>query len=869
VANAGLLVWCWWMAPWFDSHSAARFGHFRSLRRNGGICAAGEGALEAGAAKVRLRYPPGLPLAGYSARRGKPSQGVHDPLFARALVLCNGKEKLVVISIDLVAVDKEFKLDLLRRLNNRPVRRLGQLSSRQLILCATHTHSGIGAMARQIPWQLACGRLRPWVREAISRQAERAVRLASSSLKPAYLSSAAVHTTVPFGRSRRGPQDAAFNVRSGLVLKVFRLDHRPLALVCIFAAHPTCLGPENMLVSADFPGYFCGALERKVGAGAVALFLNGAEGDVAPSSPSSRSGFAAAREVGEALAEVAASSPPRRASRRAGPTAGGQVRLASVEFRVSLPRTVRSLFTTRDTLVQAAMLGDVLMLCVPGEMTHACASRIAAQTRALGIGRPVVVGLANDYIGYVLTRGQFMRGGYEAEMSFQGPRLDEALGGAVTSSAMALSDACLDRPGIVRGREWATCGMGSRWAEQGVECLRLVGGPAERGYQHGSLMREEIGELAAREKRWFGEATGLPAGWRAVLRLFFRRYLFVMESRLTPGQVLELHELAQAAGISYEDALFHQFATELAALPFLQNRLGPDDVSSAVACSREWKTGLPASSRAGKPASSLVSALPRPAAAPPVLHAVSFGSAMADLLRESTTVFFSVTGGRRPSLALAATAWPGMIGWPCGMALTGNGGGAEPSATSFSIWPRSTQSRLPMGATVLSEVGHLLASPAPVARMRSSPASLMAALQVRNGEALLTCNGRALERSLWRSDEPMFPTPAEIWKSSIASSAVARLETLEQAVRRAAERGPLDAYSLLDILPANQRSDEALSHAGRPGVVFKAVFQPSTKDFWVSAGPGAAHFNLDWETQKLKRWNASFTSAPESLGGPD
>jgi hypothetical protein len=850
------------MAPWFDSHSAARFGHFRSLRQNGGICAAGEGPLEAGAAKVRLRYPPGLPLAGYSARRGRPSQGVHDPLFARALVLCNGKEKLVVISVDLVAVDKEFKLDLLRRLNNRPVRRLGQLSSRQLILCATHTHSGIGAMARQIPWQLACGRLRPWLREAITRQVERAARLASSSLKPAYLSSAAVHTTVPVGRSRREPKDAAFNVRSGLVLKVFRLDHRPLALVCIFAAHPTSLGPENMLVSADFPGYFCGALERKLGAGAMALFLNGAEGDVAPSSPSGRSGFAAAREVGEALAEAAASSLRlRRASR--------QVRLASVEFRVSLPRTVRSLFTTRDTLVQAAMLGDVLMLCVPGEMTHACASRAAAQTRALGIGRPVIVGLANDYIGYVLTRGQFVRGGYEAGMSLHGPRLDEVLGGAVTSSAMALSDACLDRPGVVRGREWATCGMGSRWAEQGVECLRLIGGPAERGYQHGSLMREEIGELAAQEKRWFAETTGLPAGWRAVVRLFFRRYLFVMESRLTPGQVLELHELAQAAGISYDDALFHQFATELAALPFLQSRLGPDDVSSAVACSREWKTGLPASSRAGLPASGLASALPRPDAAPAVLHAFSFGSAMADLLRESTTVFFSGTGGRRPSLALAATAWPGMIGWPCGMALTGNGGGAEPSATSFSVWPRSTQSRLPMGATVLSEVGHLLGSPAPVARMRSSPASLMAALQVRNGEARLTRNGRALERSLWGSDEPMFPTPAEIRKSSIASSEVARLETLEEAVRRAAERGPLDAYSLLQILPGNGESSGALSRADRTGVVFKAVFQPSTKDFWVSAGPGAAHFNLDWETQRLRRWNASSTSPPESLGRPD
>lgn len=842
-ANAALLGWYWWSAPWMDSYSASRFGHFRSWWQRGGSIIVGDGPLEAGAAKVRLKYPQGLPLAGYAARMGRPSQGVHDPLFARALVLRNGQERLAIIGIDLVAVDKEFKLQLLRRLNSRPLGPLGQLSSRRLILCAAHTHSGIGAMARQIPWQLACGRLRPWVREAILRQVEKAVRLACSRLRPARLASATVSTRVPFGRSRRRQDDIGFNIRSGRIIRVERLDHRPLALVGIFAAHPTCLGPENVLVSADFPGYFCQALERKLGSGATALFLNGAEADVAPSSPSGSSGFAAAREIGEALAEAAASSRPLQ-------RAPGRTRLGSVEFRVALPRTVRSLFTTRSALVQAAVIGNVMMLCVPGEITQACASRVAREARALGIRQPVVVGLANDYIGYVLTREQFMRGGYEAKMSFHGPELAEVLQGALISSAMTLSSACSDRPVIVRGQQWASCGAASRWTEQGVECLRLIGGPAERGYQHGNLMREEINELVAQEKRWFAEATGLPAGWRAILRLYFRRHLFMMESRLTPGQVLELHELARAAGISHEDALFHQFATELAALPFLQSRLGPDDISSAMACLKEWKRGMP----------------PRSRTAPPILLTFSFGSPMADLLRENTTVFFSGTGRRRASL-LAAAAWPGMIGWPCGMALTRNAAG-RPSATSFSIWPRSAQPRLPVETTVLSQVGYLLDSPVWPGKIHSGPVSSMAALQVTNEKARLSCLGYEVERDLWRTNEPIFPTPAEAAKLRVSSSAVARLGALEQSMRHAAERGPLDAYSLLEILPGNGGYGTASGRPGRPGVVFKVVFQPSTRDFWVSIGPGAAHFNLDWEMQKLDRWNASVASSPKSPGGP-
>src|SRR4029077_11662939 len=75
--------------------------------------------LRAGAASVDLAFPPGVPLAGYGsmARRTfpyihgyeyakffKPSSSTHDPVRAKSLVLINGNEKLLFISLDVAGL---------------------------------------------------------------------------------------------------------------------------------------------------------------------------------------------------------------------------------------------------------------------------------------------------------------------------------------------------------------------------------------------------------------------------------------------------------------------------------------------------------------------------------------------------------------------------------------------------------------------------------------------------------------------------------------------------------------------------------------------------------------------------------------------
>ncbi len=81
--------------------------------------------LRAGAAMVAFTVPDGTPVAGYgSVRRRllfpdvlglhphafwfKPHEGELDPPAARAIVLDDGRERLVWVAVDLIAVDRAF-----------------------------------------------------------------------------------------------------------------------------------------------------------------------------------------------------------------------------------------------------------------------------------------------------------------------------------------------------------------------------------------------------------------------------------------------------------------------------------------------------------------------------------------------------------------------------------------------------------------------------------------------------------------------------------------------------------------------------------------------------------------------------------------
>jgi len=92
--------------------------------------------LKIGVAKVNITPPIGVPLSGYEARK-KISQGIHDELYAKALVLDDGEKKIALVVSDLLYLDKDFTESVRRQIEGST-----GISSKNVMVTVTHTHAG-------------------------------------------------------------------------------------------------------------------------------------------------------------------------------------------------------------------------------------------------------------------------------------------------------------------------------------------------------------------------------------------------------------------------------------------------------------------------------------------------------------------------------------------------------------------------------------------------------------------------------------------------------------------------------------------------------------------------------------------------------
>jgi hypothetical protein len=403
--------------------------------------------LQAGAVRVPLQLPAGVPLGGYGSinRRLKlpdifgrypyafwfrPSVGVRDPLAVRALVLEHGGRRLAWATIDLVAVDRSFTADAARAL-------AGALPATTLLVSASHTHSGPGAFvdSEALGW-LALDRLDPTIRQLLLDAVVDAVRRADAARQPARVAMASVHAPPVVTSRLNQPLD-----REMLVLRVSDAQARPLGVVWNFAIHGTTLGPRNLRISGDVSGEASLRIERDLGV--PALYVNGAVGDVSPAGHGDR----AARELGTALATAVKSGWDQAEPMRPA--------LAAVSQTVSLPTPELSLrnclwrrlpyWTTLpigrvfppDATLTAVAVGDAAWLAFPGELQTA----LGREIKAAGEGRfrhTGVAGLTNDYLGYFLTPRDAETPRYVSCANLYGPRTGACLTRAAADLVRAL-----------------------------------------------------------------------------------------------------------------------------------------------------------------------------------------------------------------------------------------------------------------------------------------------------------------------------------------------------------------------------------------------------------------------------------------------
>ena len=239
------------------------FGAWLLLLSLGSLQSA-EAPIDWKAGVARVDTTPAVPvrMAGYASRTS-PSQGIAHPLVAKALALADANNhRVVFVSCDIIAFRRTFT----DRVAGRVQAKHG-LSREHLVLFASHNHAGPApvepagqAGADQAPRagfenNVAYTRdledkIVTLVGEALNTM--QPVSLAYGIGRAHFALNRREPTTkgIKLGKNPAGPTDETVPI-----LRVQKVDGKPLAVVFGYACHNTTLRPDMMKIAADFAGY--------------------------------------------------------------------------------------------------------------------------------------------------------------------------------------------------------------------------------------------------------------------------------------------------------------------------------------------------------------------------------------------------------------------------------------------------------------------------------------------------------------------------------------------------------------------------------------------------------------------------------------
>jgi hypothetical protein len=381
------------------------------------------------ASVVKIDITPSEPqwLLGYGPRK---SDGVHDHLFHRIIAMDDGKTQFFLVSTDLCLFSPSTYDDVTRVIGEQT-----GLKPMQVWWTVTHTHAapevgppGLGAVFMGSRYQHEGN---PEYSQWVKQKLVEGIKEARAKLAPARMGVGYGMAMANINRRARdleGPTFLGLNPdgpvdRTIGLIRLEREDGKILALIANYAMHGTVLGQENMKISGDAPGVVAEYVEQQIGA--PMLYINGAAGNLAPIYtvyPDFESGHlsqfrvllgdkivGANRAIGPTTSDVSLAlaeqivETPRKPGMGWAPDLGNYTRRTNAgEDVVRLP--VRLLRINNDIAVWAA----------PLELF--CETAMEVRSRS-PFPYTFYFGYANGWLGYLPTREEFAKGGYEPGVS--------------------------------------------------------------------------------------------------------------------------------------------------------------------------------------------------------------------------------------------------------------------------------------------------------------------------------------------------------------------------------------------------------------------------------------------------------------------
>lgn len=381
-------------------------------------------------------------IAGFDNKRA--ANGIHDKLWARTMVVDDGKSRIAITSIDAVGFMNDYILDAKDLIS-------AEAGISYSIISSTHTHESPDLLGMWGGSYFKSG-INPAHLAEVKKNIARSIDEAAQNLAPAKLKMAInKNDAAVLVKDTRDPQ--VFDAGLRLIQAISLESNETLGTLIAWADHPETLWSKNLMISSDFPHYVREGVENGVysndsliheGLGGVAVYLNGALGGLMCTHPSlevkdpftgkvyKEPSFEKAKAQGDYLAYLGLTALD--SSDYVVEKAGVSIRAKSVKlefqnplFRLGallgvLERGMTGWMKVRSELA-AFSIGPAHFVTVPGELYPEIINggieapegqdfdiepvEVPAIRTQMKGDFNIVCGMANDMIGYIVPKSQW------------------------------------------------------------------------------------------------------------------------------------------------------------------------------------------------------------------------------------------------------------------------------------------------------------------------------------------------------------------------------------------------------------------------------------------------------------------------------
>ncbi|HDJ89576.1 MAG TPA: hypothetical protein ENG40_02655 [Thermoprotei archaeon] len=387
--------------------------------------------------ETSITPPIGIALAGYYARK-EMSKGIHDQLYARSIYIGEKDIDVIIISLDILGITGDLRDKIVEEIEKRT-------GIKNIVIASTHTHSGPDL------YGVYEGKFKSYIDyliQSITGIAYSSYINRKKFKEIIYAYGEAKETVV----NRRNPYNGI--VDPSIHALGFKENERK-NFILNYTCHGVVMGPNNLYISADYPGAFVKYFNYLNNA--RSMFLNGACGNINPYTPGTILEKVYDRSVGtfkdvESMGRILAYEISRKLERpeiyrdmeidfredivklsiqKPPPLEYVREKYESIKKMYEKNPSLENLFKLRgakhllnrtitykdkryvDARIAVLKINkDIVLVFLPSEVFVEHQINIK---KSSPFSKTIVVSYANQYFGYIPTEKAYDEGGYEVE----------------------------------------------------------------------------------------------------------------------------------------------------------------------------------------------------------------------------------------------------------------------------------------------------------------------------------------------------------------------------------------------------------------------------------------------------------------------